>query len=182
MRFVFLGLPGAGKGTQARFLSGRLQIPQVSTGDILREHVQEGTSLGIEARTYMDRGEYVPDDLVVRMVEAPLDGVVKFTITDPIAIRRIIGRFTCPVCKRTYHETWSPPENDRLCDDDASPLEKRTDEDALTVKRRLAIYRQQTEPLEGFYRARGLLIEVDAEAPAAEVSERLVRALAEASG
>jgi len=217
MRFVFLVLPGAGKGTQARFLSGRLQIPQVSTGDILREHVQEGTSLGIEARTYMDRGEYVPDDLVVRMVEerlqepdaskgfildgfprtvpqaraldavlaeaeAPLDGVVKFTITDPIAIRRIIGRFTCPVCKRTYHETWSPPENDRLCDDDASPLEKRTDEDALTVKRRLAIYRQQTEPLEGFYRARGLLVEVDAEAPAAEVSERLVRALAEASG
>ena len=72
MRFVFLGLPGAGKGTQARFLSERLDIPQVSTGDILREHVQEGTSLGIEARTYMDRGEYVPDDLVVRMVEERL--------------------------------------------------------------------------------------------------------------
>ena len=217
MRYVFLGLPGAGKGTQARFLSERLGIPQVSTGDILREHVQEGTSLGIEARTYMDRGEYVPDDLVVRMVEerleepdatkgfildgfprtvpqaraldaalaeneTPLDRVVKFTITDPIAIRRIVGRYTCPACKRTYHDRWSPPKNDLACDHDGAPLEKRTDEDELTVKRRLALYRQQTEPLEGFYDARGLLTEVDAEAPAAEVSERLVRGLAEAEG
>ncbi|HYJ61979.1 MAG TPA: adenylate kinase [Actinomycetota bacterium] len=217
MRYVFLGLPGAGKGTQARFLSERLGIPQVSTGDILREHVQEGTSLGIEARTYMDRGEYVPDDLVVRMVEerleepdatkgfildgfprtvpqaraldaalaeneTPLDRVVKFTITDPIAIRRIVGRYTCGVCKRTYHDRWSPPKNDLACDHDGAPLEKRTDEDELTVKRRLALYRQQTEPLEGFYDERGLLTEVDAEAPAAEVSERLVRGLAEAEG
>jgi adenylate kinase len=212
MRFVFLGLPGAGKGTQARFLSDRLAIPQVSTGDILREHVQEGTSLGIEARTYMDRGEYVPDDLVVRMVEerlsepdaskgfildgfprtvpqalaleaalahaeAPLDAVVEFRITDPIAIRRITGRSTCPVCKRTYHREWSPPLAEGACDDDGAPLEKRTDEDALTVKRRLAVYRQQTQPLEAFYRARGLLIHVDAEAPAADVSDRLVAAL-----
>jgi len=127
MRFVFLGLPGAGKGTQARILSERLDIPQISTGDILREHVQEGSRLGIEARTYMDRGEYVPDDLVVRMVEerlgesdaskgfildgfprtvrqaqalevalaelgTPLTAVVKFTISDATAIRRITGR------------------------------------------------------------------------------------------
>jgi adenylate kinase len=212
MRFVFLGLPGAGKGTQARFLSDRLGIPQVSTGDILREHVQEGTSLGVEARTFMDRGEYVPDGLVVRMVEdrltepdaskgfildgfprtvpqaqaldaalaaaeTPLDGVVRFGITDPIAIRRIIGRSTCPVCKRTYHREWSPPADDNVCDDDGATLEKRSDEDELTVKRRLAVYRQQTQPLEAFYRSRGLLIEVDAEAPAGVVSERLVVAL-----
>jgi adenylate kinase len=212
MRFVFLGLPGAGKGTQARFLSDRLDIPPVSTGDILREHVQEGTSLGIEARTYMDRGEYVPDELVVRMVderlseadaskgfildgfprtvpqalaldvalaeaETPLDGVVNFAITDPIAIRRIIGRSTCPVCKRTYHREWSPPAADNVCDFDGATLEKRTDEDEFTVKRRLAVYRQQTQPLEAFYRARGLLFDVDAEAPAAEVSDRLLAAL-----
>jgi len=217
MRLVLLGPPGAGKGTQGVMLAERYGIPQISTGEILRDHVQRGTKLGISARSFMDRGEYVPDGVVVEMVDerlhepdaskgfildgfprtvpqaraleevlqkagTPLDAVVQFLITDDIAIRRITGRFTCPVCKRTYHETWSPPENDRLCDDDASPLEKRTDEDALTVKRRLAIYRQQTEPLEGFYRARGLLVEVDAEAPAAEVSERLVRALAEASG
>src|SRR5215212_7504131 len=72
MRFVFLGLPGAGKGTQARVLSERLDIPQLSTGDTLREAVQEGTPLGIQARIYMDRGEYVPDAVMVRMVDERL--------------------------------------------------------------------------------------------------------------
>jgi adenylate kinase len=212
MRFVFLGLPGAGKGTQARILSERLDIPQISTGDILREHVQEGSRLGIEARTYMDRGEYVPDALVVRMVEerlgesdaskgfildgfprtvrqaqalevalaelgTPLTAVVKFTISDPTAIRRITGRYTCPSCKRTYHREWKPPANDLVCDVDGTPLEKRNDEDELTVKRRLAIYREQTEPLERYYEERGLLREVDAEALMDSVTERMLAAL-----
>ena len=215
MRFVFLGLPGAGKGTQARILSERLDIPQISTGDILREHVQEGSRLGIEARTYMDRGEYVPDALVVRMVEerlgesdaskgfildgfprtvrqaqalevalaelgTPLTAVVKFTISDPTAIRRITGRYTCPSCKRTYHQEWKPPANDLLCDVDGTPLEKRNDEDELTVKRRLAIYREQTEPLERYYEARGLLREVDAEALMDSVTEGMLAALGDA--
>lgn len=215
MRFVFLGLPGAGKGTQARILSERLGIPQVSTGDILRDHVQDGTPLGIEARTYMDRGEYVPDALVVRMVEErlaepdaskgfildgfprtvpqavaleaalaqigqPLVAVVQFKISDPIAIRRIIGRFTCPVCKRTYHAEWSQPAVDNVCDVDGAALEKRSDEEELTVKRRMAIYRQQTEPLEAFYEGRGLLRVVDAEAPMADVTERMLAALRDA--
>ena len=215
MRFVFLGLPGAGKGTQARILSERLDIPQISTGDTLREHVQEGTRLGIEARTYMDRGEYVPDGVVVRMVEerlgepdaakgfildgfprtvrqaqalevalaelgTPLTAVVKFTISDTTAIRRIIGRYTCPVCKRTYHQEWKPPANDLVCDVDGTPLEKRSDEDELTVKRRLAIYREQTEPLERYYAERGLLREVDAEARMDTVTERMLAALGDA--
>ena len=212
MRFVFLGLPGAGKGTQARVLSERLGIPQISTGDTLREAVQEGTSLGIEARTYMDRGEYVPDEVMVRMVDerlhepdaskgfildgyprtvpqaraldevigkagTPLDAVVQFVIDDATAIRRIIGRSTCPVCKRTYHEEWSPPAQDRMCDVDGEPLEKRSDEDALTVKRRLAVYRDQTAPLETFYAERSLLRSVDAKAPMGEVSDRMFEAL-----
>jgi adenylate kinase len=212
MRFVFLGLPGAGKGTQARVLSERQGIPAISTGDILREHVQEGTRLGVEARTYMDRGEYVPDRLVVRMVEerltepdaekgfildgfprtvpqaqaledalaelgTPLSAVVKFTISDRTAILRITGRYTCPVCKRTYHQEFSPPASDLVCDVDGTPLEKRSDENELTVKRRLAIYRQQTEPLELFYWERGLLREVDAEAPKEEVTEAMLAAI-----
>jgi adenylate kinase len=214
MRFVFLGLPGAGKGTQARVLSHHLGIPQISTGDTLRDHVQQGTTLGVEARTYMDRGEYVPDALVVRMVEerlrepdaskgfildgfprtvpqaqaledalaaagTPLSAVVKFTISDRIAIRRITGRFTCPVCKRTYHIEWKPPATDMVCDDDGAALEKRNDEDELTVKRRLSLYRQQTEPLELFYWERGLLREVDAEAPMDRVSERMLAAVSD---
>ena len=214
MRFVFIGLPGAGKGTQARLLSELLEIPQISTGDILREQVEEGTHLGIEARTFMDRGEYVPDAVMVRMVQerllepdaskgfildgfprtvhqadaleaalesagTPLTAVVRFTITDPLAIRRITGRYTCPTCKRTYHAEWSPPANDLLCDVDGTPLEKRNDENALTVKRRLAIYREQTAPLETYYAERGLLRDVDAEAPMAVVNERMMAALAD---
>jgi adenylate kinase len=212
MRFVFLGLPGAGKGTQARVLSERLGIPQISTGDTLREAVQEGTALGIEARTFMDRGEYVPDGIMVRMVDerlhdadaskgfildgfprtvpqaraleevlgqagTPLDAVVQFLIGDMTAIRRIIGRSTCPLCKRTYHQEWSPPADDSLCDADGTPLEKRSDEDALTVKRRLAVYREQTQPLEAFYGERDLLRTVDAEAPVAVVSARMFDSL-----
>jgi adenylate kinase len=212
MRFVFLGLPGAGKGTQARVLSERLGIPQMSTGDTLREAVQEGTPLGIRARTFMDRGEYVPDGVMVELVDerlrepdaskgfildgfprtvpqaraleevlqtsgAPLDAVVQFLITDDIAIRRITGRFTCPLCKRTYHEEWRPPATDRLCDVDGTPLGKRDDEDTLTVKRRLAIYRDQSQPLEAFYAERELLRSVDATAPLTEVSERMFQAL-----
>jgi adenylate kinase len=212
MRFVFLGLPGAGKGTQARVLSERLGIPQLSTGDTLRAAVQEGTPLGIEARIYMDRGEYVPDQVMVRMVDerlhepdaskgfildgfprtvpqaralderlgaagTPLDAVVQFLIGDTTAIRRITGRFTCPVCKRTYHEEWSRPANDLMCDVDGAALEKRNDEDVLTVKRRLAVYREQTQPLEAFYAERELLRPIDAEAPMADVSARMFETL-----
>jgi adenylate kinase len=214
MRFVFLGLPGAGKGTQARVLSERLGIPQISTGDTLRDAVQEGTRLGIEARIYMDRGEYVPDAVMVRMVDerlrepdaskgfildgfprtvpqaraleevlsaanTPLDAVVQFLITDDIAIRRITGRFTCPMCKRTYHQEWRPPADDTVCDVDGTPLEKRNDEDTLTVKRRLAVYRDQSQPLEAFYAERELLRPVDATASPDEVSDRMFEALGE---
>ena len=161
----------------------------------------------------MDRGEYVPDGVMVRMVDErlrepdaskgfildgfprtvpqaraleeracarrarPLDAVVQFLISDVMAIRRITGRFTCPVCKRTYHQEWRPPADDRKCDVDGAPLEKRNDEDALTVKRRLAVYRDQTQPLEAFYAERDLLRSVDAEAPLDEVSERMFDAL-----
>ena len=114
---------------------------------------------------------------VLQKAGTPLDAVVQFLITDDIAIRRITGRFTCPVCKRTYHEEFRPPADDRVCDADGTPLEKRVDEDSLTVKRRLAIYRDQTQPLEAFYAERELLRPVDATAPLAEVSERMFEAL-----
>jgi adenylate kinase len=212
MRLVLLGPPGAGKGTQAQLLVDRFAIPQISTGDILREHVQRGSSLGIQARAYMDRGEYVPDDLVVRMVmdrlaqpdaregfildgfprtvpqaealesalqEAgqPLSAVLKFAISDDMAVRRLSNRWTCPTCKRTYNMEFKPPANDRLCDTDASALERRADDEELTVRRRLALYREQTAPLESFYRERDLLKEIDAEVREGEVATRTNDAL-----
>lgn len=214
MRLVLLGPPGAGKGTQAQRLTERFDIPQISTGDILREHVQSGTRLGIKARAFMDRGEYVPDEVVVQMVmnrladpdaekgfildgfprtvpqaqalEAalgaegrPLTAVLKFTISDEMAVRRLSNRWSCPMCKRTYNLEFKPPANDTICDVDGTALERRSDDDELTVRRRLAVYQEQTEPLELFYWERGLLREVGAEARETVVIERTIDALSD---
>jgi adenylate kinase len=217
MRLVLLGPPGAGKGTQSQRLTERYGIPQISTGDILRQHVQDGTMLGIRARAYMDRGEYVPDDLVVEMVtdrlaepdaekgfvldgfprtvpqaraldealaraDRPLTAVLRFTISDGMAVRRLSNRWICPVCKTTYNMEFKPPANDAECDNEGAALIRRADDDELTVHRRLAVYAEQTEPLERFYGERGLLIEVDAEAREAIVTERTLEALEELDG
>lgn len=214
MRLVLLGPPGAGKGTQGVFLSERYGIPQISTGEILRDHVQRGSRLGIRARSYMDRGEYVPDDVVVSMVmdrlddpdadkgfildgfprtvaqaealeraleasDDPLTAVLKFSVGGELAVRRLIGRYTCPNCGRTYHMEFKPPAEDELCDICGATLERRADDDELTARRRLAVYREQASPLERFYAERDLLHQVDAEATPDEVIARSIKVLEE---
>jgi adenylate kinase len=212
MRLVLLGPPGAGKGTQGVLLAERYGIPQISTGEILRDHVQRGTKLGIRARSYMDRGEYVPDDVVVSMVmdrlaepdadkgfildgfprtvaqaqaleraldEAgePLTAVIKFSVGGEIAVRRLLGRFTCPNCGRTYHVEFKPPAQEGICDVCGADLERRADDDELTVRRRIAVYREQASPLEQFYVERDLLYQVDAEGTPDEVIDRTMKVL-----
>jgi adenylate kinase len=207
MRIVLLGPPGAGKGTQAARLAEKFGLATISTGDLLREHVQNGTRLGRAARAYMDRGEYVPDDLVVQMVMErlrepdaddgfildgfprtvpqaqalenalaaagrPLSAVLKYKISDDMAVKRLANRWTCPSCKRTYNMAFKPPSVDTLCDVDATPLTRRDDDDEVTVRRRLEVYREETQPLEFFFWERGLLREVDAEATEDDVVER----------
>jgi adenylate kinase len=214
MRLVLLGPPGAGKGTQAAQLVERFQIPQISTGDILRQQVQDNTMLGVRARTYMDRGEYVPDELVVEMVMErleepdaqkgfvldgfprtvvqaqaletaladagrPLSAVLKFAIADDMAVRRLTARWTCPNCKRTYNLEFKPPAKEGLCDVCGHELERRSDDDELTVRRRIEVYREQTAPLERFYWERGLLREVEAQAREADVTQRTLEILSD---
>jgi adenylate kinase len=212
MRLVLLGPPGAGKGTQGVLLSERYGIPQISTGEILRDHVQRGTKLGIRARAYMDRGEYVPDDVVVSMVmdrlaepdadkgfildgfprtvaqaealeraldeaEEPLTSVIKFSVGGEVAVRRLLGRYTCPNCGRTYHVEFKPPAQEGSCDVCGGRLERRADDDELTVRRRIAVYREQASPLEQFYVERDLLYQVDAEGTPDDVIERTMTIL-----
>lgn len=168
--------------------------------------------LGVKARTLMDRGEYVPDEVVVEMVmdrlvepdaekgfildgfprtvpqamalesalaaaDRPLSAVLKFAIADEMAVRRLTARWTCPSCKRTYNLEFKPPAQDGLCDACGHELERRPDDDELTVRRRIEVYREQTAPLERFYRDRGLLREVDAQAREADVTERTINEL-----
>jgi adenylate kinase len=212
MRLVLLGPPGAGKGTQGVLLAERYGIPQISTGEILRDHVQRGTRLGIQARSYMDRGEYVPDDVVVSMVmdrlaepdadkgfildgfprtvaqaealeraleeaDEPLSAVLKFSVGGEIAVRRLLGRHTCPNCGRTYHIEFKPPVQEGICDVCGTRLERRADDDEITIRRRIAVYREQASPLEQFYVERDLLFQVDAEGTPDEVIERTVKIL-----
>jgi adenylate kinase len=209
MRLVLLGPPGAGKGTQGVLLAERYDIPQISTGEILRDHVQRGTKLGIQARSYMDRGEYVPDDVVVSMVmdrldeadaekgfildgfprtvaqaealelaletsERPLTAVLKFSIGSEVAVRRLLGRATCSNCGRTYHLEFKPPAQEGICDVCGGRLERRVDDDELTIRRRIAVYREQASPLEMFYVERDLLYQVDAEGTPDEIFEGAV--------
>jgi adenylate kinase len=192
MRVMLLGPPGAGKGTQARRLAARWGVPQIATGDMLREAVSRGTRLGLEARRYMDAGELVPDEVIIGLVRerlaepdgrkgfvldgfprtvtqaealdqlleaqgSPLHRVVLFQLADEEVVTRLTGRRVCRRCGRNYHVTFSPPRVAGQCDACQGELYQRTDDEEATVRRRLAVYARDTQPLIEYYRRRGLL-------------------------
>jgi len=214
MRIVLLGPPGAGKGTQATRLAERYGLVVIGTGDIFRDQVARGTPLGLEAKTYMDRGEYVPDEIAVRMVfqrleepdaregfildgfprtvsqaEAleraladagrPLHAALNFTIADDVAVKRLTERLVCPSCKRPYNLSFKPPRVEGICDVCGHELQLRSDDDEATIRRRLEVYREQTEPLVQYFRERGLLRDIDAEAAEEVVAERTIEAISD---
>lgn len=212
MRIVLLGPPGAGKGTQAHHLADRYSHPLISTGDIFRGNVENDTALGRKARAFMEKGELVPDEIVVEMVlerlsdpdcyngfildgfprtiaqaEAldralarqgkPLSAVLKFTIVDELAVKRLVGRRTCRRCQRSYNVEFHPPRTEDVCDVCGGELVQRDDDDEGTVRHRLEVYHRDTEPLVGYFRERGLLREVDADGYEEWITERAVAAL-----
>ena len=183
MRIVLLGGPGAGKGTQATFITGRYGIPQISTGDMLRAAIRSGSELGGQAAALMDAGRLVPDEIIIRLVEARtaagdcangflfdgfprtipqaaalrargvrLDAVVEIAVPDEEIIERMGGRRVHPGSGRTYHVRFNPPAREGVDDVTGEPLLQREDDREDTVRHRLGVYHEQTEPIIEYYR------------------------------
>jgi adenylate kinase len=186
MRLLFMGPPGAGKGTQAKLVADRYGIPAISTGDIFRANVTQGTALGVEAKRYMDAGEYVPDEVTNGMVRDRIDqpdaapGFLLDGYPRTLAqVEELDG-----MIKHTGHELDAvvvlTADSDELIGRllNRAQLEGRADDTEDVIRRRQEIYLAETEPLIGVYRDRGLLVEVDGMGEVDEVSARIVEALA----
>ena len=182
MRVILLGGPGAGKGTQAGFIKDKYNIPQISTGDMLRAHVKSGSELGVAAKKIMDEGGLVSDDIIMGMVKeriteddcvngylfdgfprtipqaqslkdagVPVDAVVEIDVPDEEIIKRMSGRRVHLASGRTYHVVFNPPKVEGKDDETGEDLIQRDDDNEETVKARLKVYHDQTEPLIDFY-------------------------------
>ena len=178
MKLVLLGAPGAGKGTQAEILCKKLQIPTISTGNILRAAVKNGTPVGLKAKEYMDQGALVPDEVIIGFI---LDGVprtipqaealeangididcaLSLEVEDQTIVDRMSGRRTCPNCGASFHIVSNPPKQEGVCDSCGAALTIRKDDAPETVKARLVTYHKETEPLKDFYAQRGKLKTVE---------------------
>ena len=204
MKIIMLGAPGAGKGTQAKMIADKYGVPHISTGDIFRANIKNGTELGMEAKTYMDQGLLVPDELVVDLVVDRvnqddcengyvLDGfprtipqaevldseltklgdhidyAINVDVPDENIVKRMSGRRACLTCGATYHIEHVPPKKEGICDVCGSELVLRDDDKPETVKNRLNVYHEQTQPLIDFYTEKGVLKTVDGTVPMEEV-------------
>lgn len=195
MNIILFGPPGAGKGTQARKISEIYGIPHISTGDILREAAMKNTPLGNEAKKYMDKGELVPDEVVIGIIKDKLaerdsdrgfvldgfprdiaqakaleeilseqgrkiDLVLNIVLDDEEIVRRLTRRRVCANCGAVYHLDFNPPMVDELCDICGGRLYQRADDTEETVRKRLKVYRERSEPLISYYKEKGWLVGV----------------------
>ena len=204
MKIIMLGAPGAGKGTQAKMIADKYGVPHISTGDIFRANIKNGTELGMEAKKYMDQGLLVPEELTVRILldrvaqedcknGYVLDGfprtipqaevldseltklgdhidyAINVDVPDENIVKRMSGRRACLTCGATYHIEHVPPKKEGICDVCGSELVLRDDDKPETVKNRLNVYHEQTQPLIDFYTEKGVLKTVDGTVPMEEV-------------
>jgi adenylate kinase len=188
MRIVFLGPPGSGKGTQAKLLAERLKVPAISTGDMLRAAVREGTPLGLKAKAVMEAGELVSDDLMIGLIRERisrpdarpgflLDGFPR-TVEQAVALDGLLKGNEKRLSTVVNLSVPGAVLIDRLAG--RSGQENRSDDRRETVLERLRVYRQKTEPLIEFYRRRGLLTDVDGVGEVSEIADRIGRAVAPA--
>ncbi len=196
MKIIMLGAPGAGKGTQAKKIAEVCNVPHISTGDIFRANIKNGTELGAKAKEYMDKGLLVPDELVCDLVVdriqqsdcekgyildgfprtipqaqaltnalnaigQKMDYAINIEVPDENIIERMSGRRACVGCGATYHVVYNPTKVEGVCDVCGEALILRDDDKPETVKNRLNVYHEQTQPLIDYYKNEGILAEVD---------------------
>ena len=212
MKIIMLGAPGAGKGTQAKRIADKWQIPHVSTGDIFRANIKNGTELGMEAKKYMDMGALVPDELTVKILldrvaqedckngyvldgfprtipqaevldkaltdlGDSIDYAINVDVPDENIVNRMSGRRACVACGATYHIVYAPTKTEGICDRCGKELILRDDDKPETVKKRLTVYHDQTQPLIEYYGAKNILKSVDGTKDMEEVFQDIVKIL-----
>ena len=208
MKLIFLGPPGAGKGTLAGLVSKEHGIPQISTGDMFREAIKKETALGKQVKEILGRGDLVPDDLTVSLVKErlsqddavkgfildgfprtipqaealgkiqSLDAVVNFAIDDELVVQRLYGREICKNCGAIYHVKNMPSKVKGVCDKCGGPLYTRPDDSLESITNRLDVYRKQTEPLIEFYRKKKLLKDIDSSKSPEDTHRQIEKVLA----
>ena len=212
MKLIMLGAPGAGKGTQAKKISAKYEIPHISTGDIFRANIKGGTELGMKAKAFMDQGQLVPEEITIGMLldrikeddckngyvldgfprtipqaesltkaltelGDKIDWAVNVDVPDENIISRMSGRRACLGCGQTYHIVYNAPKQEGVCDVCGETLVLRDDDKPETVKKRLEVYHEQTQPLIDYYRAAGVLAEVDGTKDLENVFQDIVKIL-----
>ena len=207
MKLVIFGPPSAGKGTQAQKLSKKYGIPQIATGDLLREHVAKKTPIGIKVKAILDAGKLGPDDLIVQIIKdrvsqpdcrngylldgfprtmnqakelekmTDVDLVLNIAVDHKALVERAVGRRICSKCAAVYHVKSNPPKKSGTCDKCGTSLVQRDDDKEETVQKRLRVYQEQTAPLIEHYRSKGKLMDIDGSKGIDGVFDQMVKAV-----
>lgn len=208
MKLILLGAPGAGKGTQAEIISEKYNIPTISTGNIIRAALKNGTEMGLKAKSYIDAGNLVPDDVVIGIIKERLaesdcqngyildgfprtipqaealdnmgfgiDAALSIEVADEEIVKRMSGRRVCEKCGASYHTEFKKPEKDGICNLCGGALVIRKDDEPETVKNRLGVYHEQTEPLKDYYKSCGKLLMVEGQDKVEDTTRLVLAAL-----
>lgn len=208
MKLILLGAPGAGKGTQAEVICQKNNIPTISTGNILREALKSGTEMGLKAKTYMESGKLVPDEILIGIIKdrlsqddckngfildgfprtipqaealdtmgVEIDAVLDIEVADEDIVTRMSGRRVCEKCGSSYHLLYKKPAVEGVCTNCGGTLVQRKDDHPDTVKDRLRVYHEQTEPLKEYYEKQGKLHIVEGQEEVADTTALTLKAL-----
>ena len=208
MKLILLGAPGAGKGTQAEIISEKYNIPTISTGNIIRAALKNGTEMGLKAKSYIEAGNLVPDDVVIGIIKERLaesdcqngyildgfprtipqaealdkmgfdiDAALSIEVADEEIVKRMSGRRVCEKCGASYHTEYKKPAVDGKCNFCDGALVIRKDDEPETVKNRLEVYHNQTEPLKEYYKSYGKLICVEGQEEVKDTTRLVLEAL-----